>query len=211
MSFGSSIRIFYLLVVTATFLLAGCSPDPYAVSITEYRDAYLHDLMRHPQSPLTEEALAHISYFKPDKSLAVTARIEEVKDAKPFDMPTYSGETKPYITYGKLHFTIGGKACALTVYQQARYPKVPGQDSHLFLPFKDQTNDLSTYGGGRYLDLQVTDIEDGYIEIDFNKAYNPWCAYADGYRCPIPPPENHLDLEIRAGEKTYTGPIKPAG
>ncbi|MFT4762129.1 MAG: hypothetical protein ACI9LN_004113, partial [Saprospiraceae bacterium] len=65
------------------------------------------------------------------------------------------------------------------------------------------TNSETTYGGGRYLDFKTTDIVDGKMTIDFNKTYNPWCHYSDGYNCPIPPKENHLEVEIVAGERNF--------
>jgi len=81
----------------------------------------------------------------------------------------------------------------------------------LFLPFKDFTNNESTYGGGRYINFLDTDIKDGKIEIDFNKSYNPWCAYSDGFNCPIPPKENHIETEVTAGEKNFKGIYKKQG
>jgi uncharacterized protein len=80
--------------------------------------------------------------------------------------------------------------------------------NNLFLPFKDHTNGEESYGGGRYINLYTTDIQDGKIEIDLNTCYNPWCAYSDGYNCPIPPKENHLEMEVRAGEKNFKGSYK---
>jgi uncharacterized protein (DUF1684 family) len=73
----------------------------------------------------------------------------------------------------------------------------------LFVPFKDRTNYDATYGGGRYIDLSTKDIVNGRILLDFNKCYNPYCAFADGFNCPIPPDENSLPIEIAAGEKTF--------
>ena len=87
---------------------------------------------------------------------------------------------------------------------------MPGMKDHLFVPFKDWTNGEESYGGGRYIDLKTGDITDGKITIDFNKCYNPWCAYSDGYNCPIPPVENHFELKIEAGEKMWTGKKKKA-
>lgn len=84
----------------------------------------------------------------------------------------------------------------------------PAYKDLLFLPFTDQTNNKETYGGGRYIDLNVNDIRNNHLEIDFNKAYNPYCAYSDGYRCPIPPEENDLPISIIVGEKLYTGEKK---
>jgi uncharacterized protein (DUF1684 family) len=78
----------------------------------------------------------------------------------------------------------------------------------LFLPFQDETNGDDTYGGGRYMDLKITDIRDNRITLDFNKCYNPWCAYSDGYNCPVPPKSNHLPIEVKAGEKMFKGAYK---
>ena len=80
---------------------------------------------------------------------------------------------------------------------------VPQFRNELFLPFKDKTNANGSYGGGRYIDIKISDIENGKVILDFNKAYNPWCAYSDGYSCPIPPKENHLKIAVTAGEKEY--------
>ena len=73
----------------------------------------------------------------------------------------------------------------------------------LFVPFTDESNYETTYGGGRYIDLSIKDIKDNRIPLDFNKCYNPYCAYADGFSCPIPPKENSLHMEINAGEKVF--------
>ena len=81
----------------------------------------------------------------------------------------------------------------------------------MFLPFKDFTNNEGTYGGGRYINLLDTDIKNEKIEIDLNKSYNPWCAYSDGFNCPIPPRENHIEIEVNAGEKNFKGMYKKQG
>ena len=74
---------------------------------------------------------------------------------------------------------------------------------HLFIPFADATTSNETYEGGRYIDLNISDIKDGIIIIDFNKAYNPYCAYDHDYSCPLPPKENHITIAVRAGEKRF--------
>ena len=95
------------------------------------------------------------------------------------------------------------------MYQNIRLLTSQKYYDYLFLPFKDNTNDETTYGGGRYLDLRQGDIGgDNIMTVDFNKAYNPWCAYSDGYNCPIPPATNHLDLAVNAGEKNFRGEKK---
>jgi len=74
---------------------------------------------------------------------------------------------------------------------------------YLFLPFKDATNGDSTYGGGRYIDIRMSEINNNTLTIDFNKAYNPYCAYSDGFNCPVPPLENHLEVALEAGERKF--------
>jgi uncharacterized protein (DUF1684 family) len=86
--------------------------------------------------------------------------------------------------------------------------KDPKYKDHLFIPFTDGTTYTETYGGGRYIDLSVNDIKNGKIELDFNKCYNPYCAYAGGFNCPIPPVENRLPVAIKAGEKLYGKAVK---
>ncbi|MBP6826735.1 MAG: DUF1684 domain-containing protein, partial [Saprospiraceae bacterium] len=98
---------------------------------------------------------------------------------------------------------------SLQIYQNIRLLTSQKYFDYLFLPFKDTTNGDTTYGGGRYLDLRLDNIgSDQMMEIDFNKAYNPWCAYSDGYNCPIPPATNHLEMAVEAGEKVFRGEKK---
>jgi len=125
-------------------------------------------------------------------------------EQKPFEMATYSGVTKPYIKYGELLFEIPGKGTQrINVYQSLKALKLPQYKDHLFIPFKDLTSGESTYDGGRYIDIKLSDIKKGIVYLDFNKAYNPWCAYSEGYSCPIPPAENTLNIAIEAGELTF--------
>mgnify|MGYP006303059821 CR=1 FL=1 len=98
---------------------------------------------------------------------------------------------------GVLHFTLAGVDCTLEPMVSS-----PGETG-LFIIFADPTNGDTTYGGGRYLDFRLRDIRNGRLAIDFNRAYNPYCAYGDGYQCPIPPPENHLQTRVAAGERTF--------
>lgn len=91
----------------------------------------------------------------------------------------------------------------LHVYQSIALMTKPGFEDHLFIPFTDETNVGETYGGGRYIDLKMGDIQNGMVVLDFNKCYNPYCAYKEGYACPIPPRENSLPIAIPAGEKRF--------
>jgi uncharacterized protein (DUF1684 family) len=126
-------------------------------------------------------------------------------------MPTYSGVTRTYIKYATAQCKYKKNTIQLQLYKNIHPPINPLYKNNIFLPFKDLSNGDTTYGGGKYINLLDTDIKDGKIDIDFNKAYNPWCAYSDGYNCPIPPRENNLQYNITAGEKIYKGEHKKSG
>ncbi|HHS96145.1 MAG TPA: DUF1684 domain-containing protein, partial [Phaeodactylibacter sp.] len=140
-----------------------------------------------------------------DAKYKVNCRFEATPNAKPFEMATYSGNVKTYIQYGILHFEIDGKKHQLSIYRSPMLMRIEAYANHLFAPFKDATNGVTTYGGGRYIDLEIGHIKDNKVVLDFNKCYNPWCAYSSGYNCPVPPRENHLSIAIEAGEKNYKG------
>lgn len=175
----------------------------YAYQIEQHREHYKQDFIKDERSPLKEKDLKHLRFFEVDSTYAVKADFELTPDAKPFEMATYSGKVQPYQKYGIFTFQIAGEEHQLAVYQSLRLSKMPGFQDYLFLPFRDFTNGATTYGGGRYLDFKTSDIVDGKMILDFNKCYNPWCHYSDGYNCPIPPSENHLEVEILAGERNF--------
>jgi uncharacterized protein (DUF1684 family) len=149
-------------------------------------------------SPLKTEDRAHFTHlvrFAPDSTYCVLARFTPVKDAEPFAMQTSTVRQPMFKTHGTLLFTLNGVEYMVSVYEDAvPDPRYPG---YLFLPFTDLTNGEQTYGAGRYLDLKAP-LADTVI-LDFNKAYNPYCAYNDKYSCPIPPSENHLPTTVKAG------------
>lgn len=193
--------------ITLTFL--GCSASKsFESQINDHRNQFKNSFLENPRSPLEENDLKYLSFFTPDKNWKKSATFTKENNAVPFEMPTYSGITKPYIIFGYLDFEVDNKKIRLQVYQSAQKPPNPLYKNHLFLPFKDTTNGESTYGGGRYLDLKTDDIKNNKVILDFNQCYNPWCAYSDGYNCPVPPSANHLTFEVNAGEKMYTGPVK---
>jgi uncharacterized protein (DUF1684 family) len=103
------------------------------------------------------------------------------------------------LRYGYFEFDAGGKMCRVQVYRTIENIQAGGRE--LFIPFRDATSGQETYGAGRYLDLRENTT--GAYELDFNKAYNPYCAYTETYSCPVPPAENTLPIPIPAGEKTY--------
>jgi uncharacterized protein (DUF1684 family) len=108
-----------------------------------------------------------------------------------------------YRKYGLLTFKIHDTLLRLNVYQSQSLMTSKDYSDYLFVPFTDNTSGNETYGGGRYLDYKMQEIHGNKLLIDFNKAYNPYCAYTIGYNCPIPPAENDLQIAITAGEKAY--------
>lgn len=145
------------------------------------------------------EELAHyrgLDYFAPDRRFAVQAAVEPWPQPEEVVIPTTLKLTKSYHRYARLRFAMNGQPCELTAYKL-----VGGSGKSLFIPFRDATSGHSTYGGGRYIDVEVPTGKT--LELDFNRAYNPMCSYSPAYNCPIPPAENKLRVAIEAGEKTY--------
>lgn len=192
--------LFLILIIT------GCSS--LSKEIREHRKEYRHEFLTDPRSPLKEEDLQHLDFYSPSGKARVNAKFTVTPEAEPFEMPTYSGITRAYRKWGNAKFLWENDSITLSLYQNLTLLSNPLYKDYLFLPFKDASNGVSTYGGGRYLNMSKADTEDGWITIDFNKSYNPWCAYSDGFNCPIPPVENHLPFSIYAGEKKYKGEVK---
>jgi uncharacterized protein (DUF1684 family) len=153
------------------------------------------------KSPLSREQrdrFPGLDYYPLEESLVFEVELRP-GDGAIVNVPTSDGQEKVYTRVGSVVFTVGGADCHLTVYDTGH----PG----LFIPFRDRTSGTETYGAGRYLDVDVD--RNGQLKIDFNRAYNPYCVYADGYSCPIPPAENWLSVPIRAGEKAFPGGRPP--
>jgi len=152
------------------------------------------------ESPLTYDDLDifdGLKYFDFNAKFVVEARFEATPKEKPFLMPTSTDRTPRYVKHGHLYFMIDGKECRLSVFRNVDLSKKAGYENYLFIPFNDSTNGFESYGGGRYLDIQGP-LGDTVI-LDFNRAYNPYCAYNSRYSCPIPPMENNLPVRIEAG------------
>ncbi len=189
---------FFLLPLTG-------QSQSFKKQIKQHRKTYKKNFLADERAPLTKKDLKKMQFFAAQEKYKVRAEFTLTPDAKPFKMATYSGITRDYISYGIINFTIDGESHQLNIYKNLGFLNNPVYKDHLFLPFKDWTNDEESYGGGRYLDLKMSDIIDQKIYIDFNKAYNPWCAYSDGYNCPVPPKENHLGIALKAGERKFKG------
>lgn len=175
----------------------------YAEQIAEYRIAYKQGFLEDVNSPLRKRDLKYLDFFEPDSTFVITATFRRTADALPFDMPTSSGKMKQYVKFGEAQFRLHDRDFTINVYQSVQLREMEQYKNYLFIPFNDASNGSTTYGGGRYLDIDMDQIVGDKLIIDFNKAYNPYCVYADGYSCPVPPRENYLDIEINAGEKNF--------
>jgi uncharacterized protein (DUF1684 family) len=162
----------------------------------EYKDA--------STSPLKDSDRKHfvgLEFFKFDSTYIVTSKFERFPDEEPFEMKTSTERRPIYVKYGEVSFELKGKLFKLNIYQNKGLIESEGYEDYLFLPFSDETNGLESYGGGRYIDARFP--EGDTMIIDFNKAYNPYCAYNDKYSCPIVPRENYLKTRIEAGVKAF--------
>ncbi len=150
------------------------------------------------QSPLTEDQqdrFTGLRYYPPNPALDLIVSVELVEQDRRIQIETTTGETRTYLRHGRFIFTVDGQEAALTIYE-APYG--------YFLPFTDAHRGEDTYGAGRYLEPE--ELPDGRFHVDFNLAYNPYCAYNEGWTCPITPAENRLTVPIEAGEMTPQGP-----
>lgn len=157
-----------------------------------------HFFRTSPHSPLTPEQrrqFAGLAYFPENPALRLEAEVAVFAPGQAVDLPTTSGDGRRYQRYGEFRFTVDGRPARLTIYA--------GEHGY-FLPFADALAGVETYAAGRYLEPE--DLGGGFFAVDFNLAYNPYCAYNAGWSCPLTPAENRLDVPIRAGEKLF-----PAG
>lgn len=188
--------VFNLAVFTAHAQLS------YKKYISRYQKEYVkaHEVVN------TKKDKKYFRFFPADVKYKVSANFIALEDTVGFMMPTSSKKMKKFLRYGIVNFDIDGKPYQLHVYRNVALMSDPVYKNHLFLPFTDLTSGEESYGGGRYIDLETTDIINHQLVIDFNKAYNPYCTYSDGYNCPVPPRENDLPVAIRAGEKAFAKP-----
>lgn len=160
--------------------------------------AFYADTTMSPLKKVDYENFQGIHFFPINEKYVVTAKFKRTKNEKPFAMKTSGKKTPTYVKYGEISFVIDGKKLKLDVFQNLDLVKNnPKYKNHLFLPFTDLTSGVNSYGGGRYIDLEIPNKKK--FTLDFNEAYNPYCAYTSGYNCPIPPKQNDLEVEILAG------------
>lgn len=194
-------NLFLILLLVTSSVYA---QDKNKQSSLEYQQQLNIEFADSLTSPLTEEDRSHfkaLEFFSIDKKYIVEAVLIRTKKEKTFQMKTSTDRTPLYKKYGELHFTLEGKEMKLNVYQNIDLIKLQDYKDYLFLPFSDLTNGKESYIGGRYIDMRIP--QGHKVTIDFNKAYNPYCAYNYEYSCPIVPLENDLNIEIKAGVKKF--------
>lgn len=165
----------------------------------EEKDHFFGD---HPRSPIpaTErEGFDGLRYFSPDPEYRFELELREHDSKEQITTETTTEGEQEYIRWGEFAFELDGEEYTLQAYKSSP------DEERFWVPFKDETNEEETYGGGRYLDLERDEhlTEDGAWILDFNRAYNPFCVYSEEYECPLIPLENWLETRIEAGEKMY--------
>ena len=188
----------------------------FATSFAQGQTAYVEEVLTHRQdkdekyadkdkSPVPDEYLTDfggLNYFEVDSSFKVQATLERLEKPSPHTFNTTKAQKKrTYILYGTVHFTMKGEKSKLTIYYAPISGPLRKKKKMLFLPFRDKTNGISTYGGGRY--LEVEDTKGDELTLGFNKAYNPYCAYGGDFACVVPPRDNLIEVEVMAGEKEF--------
>ena len=189
-------------------LIVSCKPSKnnYEDEIKKFQYELNTQYADTEHSPLTKEDIQTfkaLDFFEIDENYRVKARLELTPNAPSFEMKTTTERLPIYKKYGIAHFTLNGKDLELSIYQNQDLKNSLEYANYLFLPYNDLSNGKTSYEGGRFIDLQIPTEKNDTIIIDFNKSYNPYCAYNHKYSCPIPPSENILPLEIPVGVKDY--------
>lgn len=169
----------------------------------------LSEVYQNPEtSILSKKQLKDFSgleFYPINVKFRVSATFVRTPDEKPFPMATSTGIPRAYVKYGEVTFDLLGKTHKLAIYQNPTFVATPDHKyaNHLMLGFTDYTSGDGSYGGGRYVDIGISDIRDNQLMIDFNKSYNPYCAYTEGYSCAIPPDDNDIKIRVEAGVRDY--------
>ena len=195
-------KIFFFALFALQTSFSFSQKKSYADSFKHFRNNYIksHGVVKGSDKSL-------LQFYPADKHYRLIARFEKIENSPWFMMETSGPIKKSHRVYGKIHFTIHDTAVTLCIYQSSDLLKTKEYKNYLFIPFMDGTTGYETYESGRYLDLRLSDIKKETIAVDFNKAYNPYCAYeSEGYNCPVPPKENRIMVAIMAGEKKYLIP-----
>lgn len=192
-------KIFITLSILFVAQISFSQDSVYINYIKEYQAKYVqeHEVVKGNDKE-------KLQFFPADEKYKIISRVERIYESPWFTMETSGKVKKVHRVYAILHFSLNDTAIILYVYQSQKLMAIKEYAESLFIPFTDLTCGEESYDNGRYIDLSIQDLESGSYIIDFNKAYNPYCAYISGvYNCPVPPAENNLVVAIRAGEKKY--------
>ncbi|GAB3855428.1 DUF1684 domain-containing protein [Hymenobacter terrigena] len=173
----------------------------YLAQLNKFRSEKNRAFRQSEESPIPAAQKAQfdsLKYYPGDLTFVPHADISRSENPDTTLIQMSDNKAEKYLNWGLVKFRINNAPQQLRVYLKAN-----GQDSTLFIPFTDLTNGHETYGGGRYLDAPIPRLNETEIELDFNRAYNPYCAYNNEYSCPVPPAENRLQVAIPAGEKSF--------
>ena len=190
------------ILLFSLFLLLNCdNRKRFNTDLTPFQRE-INDFFKDASvSPLKKRDLKNfrgLDFFTYDSTYLVTAKLTKTPKEKPFMMLTTTDMMVEYIKYGTISFELLSNQYSLYIYKNL---EDPNERDNLFLPFLDDTNGNESYGGGRYINLDIAQVDN--LIIDFNSAFNPYCVYDEKYSCPIVPRENYLPLEIKAGVKNF--------
>lgn len=195
---------YLFLLVFFCFMTATAQKKWTTETAETFQETINREFADKAESPLTDKdfkVFKSLDFYPINEKFVVEATFIRSENESIFKMKTTGERTPEYIKYGELHFEIDGRKFKLNIYQNIELSQKEGYEDYLFLPFSDLTCGHESYIGGRYIDMRFpkTDL----VTIDFNQAYNPYCAYNYKYSCPIVPLENDLDIEIIAGVKKF--------
>ena len=161
-------------------------------AIRKEKDEFFQESLHSPLLPEQQANFAGLNYFPENSDLRLEVDIDRFPEQEQIQIQTNTGDVQAYTRFGRFSFGVQGENAELTVLEN---------EHGYFLPFADSLAGNETYGAGRY--LEPSRLANGRFEVDFNSAYNPYCAYNERWSCPITPPENRLEVPVRAGEKVY--------
>lgn len=195
------IVVIAVIIILYSTLSGNRSQEEYREFIRKEREEKDRFMRTSEESPFASnpETFTKLNYYPPDEKYRVIARLIPIENKSVRSVATSDASEQSYLEYAYAEFDLDNRKSRLLILEVME----PGPDrGKLFLAFGDQTSAIETYGAGRYLDIKKVPGA-STIELDFNKAYNPYCAYVEKYSCPFPPQENLLDISIMAGEKNY--------
>jgi len=194
--------VFIIGVLFSIQLRYADNNEEYTTEITKWQQEMDREFSDSTESPLSTEDRARftgLDYYPINQAYQVKARFERSKNESEFGMKTTTERRPIYVRYGIAYFKLNGKDFKINIYQNVKFAKTDKYKNYLFMLFTDLSSGKESYAGGRYIDLRIP--QSNTLIIDFNKAYNPYCAYNHHYSCPIPPEEDFFDIEILAGCK----------